>query len=254
MLRIISTLLLAAVLGFSGPALAQSQDNDVLKVGMSGHYFPFTFVDHGDLKGFEVDMMKEIADRIGMDVKFVTSNFSGLFGMLGSGRIDTIANEITITPQRKQVYVFTQPYVYTGAQIVTRKGNDEIHGVQDLRGKTVGVSLGSNFEKLLRELPFADQINIRTYQSNVELDVALGRIDAFVMDRVSSIQLIKKKPLPLQLAGKPFTQIHNALPFRDTPQGRALRDRVNKAITAMKKDGTLTAISKKWFGQDITHL
>jgi putative S-methylcysteine transport system substrate-binding protein len=135
---------------------------------------------------------------------------------------------------------------------VTREGNDEIEGVEDLRGKTVAVNLGSNFEQLLRDLPYADEIDIRTYESNIEQDTALGRVDAFVMDRVSSAQVIQESPLPLELAGSPFSEIRNALPFRDDEDGNALRDRVDAAITTLKEDGTLAEISDKWFGTDIT--
>jgi putative amino-acid transport system substrate-binding protein len=77
-------------------------------------------------------------------------------------------------------------------------------------------------------------------------------VDAFVMDRISSAQVIKESPLPLQLAGKPFSEIRNALPFRDDAEGRALRDRVDAALTALKENGTLAYISAKWFGTDIT--
>lgn len=83
-------------------------------------------------------------------------SFSGLIGALDAGRIDTIANQITITPEREAAFAFTQAYVIDGAQVVTRKGNDAIMGVDDLRGKIVAVNLGSNFEQLLRDLPFAD--------------------------------------------------------------------------------------------------
>jgi len=114
------------------------------------------------------------------------------------------------------------------------------------------VNLGSNFETLLRELPYADQINIKTYESNIQRDTALGRVDAFVMDRVSASQIIKDKPLPLALAGKPFSQITNAYPFQDTETGRALRDEVNKALKTLRENGTLASISEKWFGTDIT--
>ncbi len=72
------------------------------------------------------------------------------------------------------------------------------------------------------------------------------------MDRVSASQVIKDKPLPLALAGKPFSEIRNALPFRDTDEGRAMRDRVEQALEALREDGTLTEISERWFGTDIT--
>ncbi len=196
--------------------------------------------------------MEAVAEEMGSEVEFVTANFSGLFGMLESGRIDTIANQITITEERQTKYTFTEPYVYDGAQVVVRTGNESIGGVEDLRGRTVAVNLGSNYEQLLRELPYADEIDIRTYDSNIEQDTALGRVDAFVMDRVSASQVIKEKPLPLQLAGEPFSQIRNALPFRDTEADRALRDRVDTALATLREDGTLAEISERWFGTDIT--
>jgi putative amino-acid transport system substrate-binding protein len=134
-----------------------------------------------------------------------------------------------------------------------KAGNeDTITSVDDLSGKTVAVNLGSNFEQLLNELPNAANIDIRTYESNIAQDTALGRVDAFVMDRVSSAQLIAESPLPLALAGKPFSEIRNALPFRNDNDGLALRNTFDAAITTLKDDGTLAAISEKWFGSDIT--
>ena len=225
---------------------------DTIRVGMSGGYFPFTFVKLDVLQGFEVDFMNAIGKETGDTIEFSTMAFSGLIGALEAGRLDTVANQITITPEREAKFVFTQPYVYDGAQVVTREGNDTIKGVEDLRGKTVAVNLGSNFEELLRELPFADEIEIKTYDSNIEQDTALGRVDAFVMDRVSSAQVIAESPLPLQLAGPPFSEIRNALPFRNDEAGRALRDKVDAAISKLKADGTLKAISEKWLAADVT--
>ncbi len=223
-----------------------------VKVGMSGRYFPFTFVSNDKLQGFEVDLWHEIGKRNDYKVEFVTASFSGLFGQLETGRIDTISNQITITPERQAKFLFSQPYVIDGAQLVVRKGNDTIHSTADLNNKTVGVNLGSNYEQLLRELPNAKQINIKTYDSGIEQDVALGRTDAFVMDRLSSVAIIKNKPLPLQLAGQPFATIENAWPFLNTSHGKLLQQQVNTTLAAMRKDGTLTAISTKWFDNDIT--
>ncbi|WBU53099.1 amino acid ABC transporter substrate-binding protein [Paracoccus sp. SCSIO 75233] len=246
------TTALTAVIAAALAGSVTAQENDTLVVGMSGGYFPFTFVNQNELQGFEVDVMNAVGEEAGLDIEFETMSFSGLVGALETGRIDTIANQITITPEREAKFAFTQPYVIDGAQVVTREGNDEVAGVESLRGKTVAVNLGSNFEQLLRELPFADEIDIRTYESNIEQDTALGRVDAFVMDRVSSAQVIKESPLPLQLAGAPFSEIRNALPFRNDEDGQAMRDRVDAALTALREDGTLTEISEKWFDSDIT--
>jgi putative amino-acid transport system substrate-binding protein len=241
---------LTAIALATGVSAAQAE---TLNVGMSGGYFPFTFVKLDELQGFEVDFINAVAKETGDEVNFVTMSFSGLIGALESGRIDTIANQITITPEREAKFAFSQPYVFDGAQVVVKEGNeDTIGSVEDLSGKTVAVNLGSNFEELLNELPNAGEIDIRTYESNIAQDTALGRVDAFVMDRVSSAQLIAESPLPLALAGKPFSEIHNALPFRNDDEGQALRDRFDAAITKLKEDGTLTEISEKWFGSDIT--
>lgn len=236
----------------SGLLAASAQAADTLRVGMSGGYFPFTFVEQDELKGFEVDVMNAVGEITGDDIEFVTASFSGLAGMLESGRIDTIANQITITPEREAKYVFTSPYVYDGAQVVVRAGNDSVQGVEDLSGKSVAVNLGSNYEQLLREQPNADEIDIRTYESNIEQDVALGRVEAFVMDRVSATQVIKEKGLPLELAGQPFSTIENALPFRDDEAGREQRDRVDAALAELRESGELSEISEKWFDTDIT--
>lgn len=82
--------------------------------------------------------------------------------------------------------------------------------------------------------------------------MALGRTDAFVMDRLSSIELIKKANLPLELAGQPFETIENAWPFMKNEKGEKLRNEVNTALNAMREDGTLADISIKWFDTDIT--
>ncbi|EIF2843786.1 amino acid ABC transporter substrate-binding protein [Vibrio parahaemolyticus] len=223
-----------------------------VKVGMSGRYFPFTFVKQDKLQGFEVDMWDEIGKRNDYKIEYVTSNFSGLFGLLETGRIDTISNQITMTDERKAKYLFADPYVIDGAQITVRKGNDSIKGVDDLAGKTVAVNLGSNFEQLLRQYDKDGKINIKTYDTGIEHDVALGRADAFVMDRLSALELIKKTGLPLELAGEPFETIQNAWPFVNNEKGQKLQAEVNKALAEVRADGTVEKISVKWFGADIT--
>ncbi|MFA0084989.1 amino acid ABC transporter substrate-binding protein [Vibrio sp. 10N.286.49.C2] len=233
----------------SQAAYAATQE---VKVGMSGRYFPFTFVKQDKLQGFEVDLWDEIARRNDYNVEYVTASFSGLFGLLDTGRIDTISNQITITDERKAKFLFADPYVVDGAQITVRKGNDSIQGIDDLAGKTVAVNLGSNFEQLLRSYDKDEKINIKTYDTGIEHDVALGRADAFVMDRLSALELIKKTGLPLQLAGEPFETIENAWPFVNNEKGLALQQDVNTALAAMRADGTLASISEKWFGADIT--
>jgi putative amino-acid transport system substrate-binding protein len=240
----------AAVAAIALSAATVQAATDV-KVGMSGRYYPFTFVQQDKLQGFEVDLWDEIGKRNDYKVEYVTANFCGLCGLLETGRIDTISNQITMTEARTAKYLFADPYVVDGAQITVRKGSD-IKGIDDLAGKTVAVNLGSNFEQLLRSYDKENKIKIKTYDTGIEHDVALGRADAFVMDRLSALELIKKTGLPLELAGQPFETIQNAWPFVNNDSGKKLQAEVNKTLAEMRADGTLEKISSKWFGADIT--
>ena len=249
-----STVILAGCSGDSAPesqALNQSTEPAV-KVGMSGTYYPFTFMEGGELQGFEVDLWKEVGSRLESRVEFVTAPFSGLFGMLEAGQINTISNQITLTPERVARYAFSQTYVYDGAQIAVHSENSDIKGVDDLKGRKVAVNLGSNFEQILRSHDPENRIDIVTYDSGIEQDVVVGRSDAFIMDRISVLSLVEKSGLPLKLAGEPIEILENGMPFPATEEGRVLRDKVNQALDDMRSDGSLAEISGRWFGGDIT--
>ena len=231
-----------------------NETQQVIKVGSSGGYFPFTFMKDDKLQGFEIDVWNEIGKRAGYKIDFVTAGFSGLFGMLDTGKIDTIANQITITDQRKQKYLFASPYVYTGAQLVVKKGNDKITKLEDLKGKKVGVDLGSNYEQIMRKYDTKNEINIITYQgSGATQDVMLGRIDALMIDKVSALASIQDQNLDLQIAGNIVEPIENAFPFVNNDKNKATLVKVDKAISDMKADGTLEKISNKWVKTDITN-
>lgn len=253
-----SWLLVLSIL--AGCSLSEQDSNNkphkkqegTIRIGMSGSYFPFTFSRDNRLQGFEVDLWQEIGQRLDRPVEFVTANFSGLFGMLEAGKIDTISNQITKTPARAQKYLFSDTYVFDGAQIVVHKDNDQIQGFKDLCHKTVAVNLGSNYEHLLKSKDSHNCIEVKTYDTGFEHDVIIGRTDAFVMDRNSVLATIKSADLPLKLAGIPIDYMENALPFTDTKSGRALKVQVNQTLKAMREDGSLKAISVKWFDTNIS--
>ncbi len=251
----IGVLLLGILLGalFIGCG-KEAPKKDVIRVGTSGGYYPFTYTENDELKGFDIEVWKEIGNRLGRDVEFKTAKFSGLFGMMDTGKLDTISNQITITEKRREKYRFSDPYVYSGAQLFVTAGNPEnINGVEDLAGKRVAVQVGTNYEEVIRKVAEEVEFEIINYDSgNMVKDVEMGRADAFMMDKVSIIELIKKNDLQIQLAGKPVEYIENAFPFVDTDENTGLIQEVNGALKGMREDGTLEAISNKYFGMDIT--
>ena len=244
--KFIAAALASAALAF--PAAAET-----IRVGMSGGYFPFTFVRQDELQGFEVDFMNAIADETGDEVAFVTMSFSGLVGALEAGRIDTIANQITITPEREAKFVFSQPYVYDGAQVVVREGNDDDHR---------------------RRGPARQE---RRGQPRLELRAAAARAALRRRDRHPHLREQHRaghrarprrrlrdgpglhRPGDRRVAAaagsspaRRSREIQNALPFRNDDAGQAFRDRVDAAITTLKENGTLSEISQKWLGADVT--
>lgn len=230
-------------------------DKNVITIGTSGGYHPFTFKNEEDkLDGFEIDVWNAIGEKIGYEIDFKTSDFSGLFGMLDTGRIDTIANQITITDQRKEKYLFPVPYVYSGAQLIVKEGNNDIVSLESLKGKKVGVSLGSNYEQIIREYDKNNEIEVVTYEDFIGSlqDVALGRIDAVMNDKLAGAINIKESGLPLQLGGEPVSTLENSFPFANNDENEALIKEINKAVVEMQTDGSLKDISMKWFGVDVT--
>ncbi len=226
---------------------------EVIKVGTSGGYFPFTFFENDKLQGFEIDVWRAIAKKLDVEVEFKTAKFSGLFGMLETNKIDTISNQVTMTDKRIAKYSFATPYVYDGAQIVVHEETINISSLDDLKGKKIGVSLGTNYVNIVKDYDKDSQIEVISYDGNgFEQDVVLKRIDAFVQDRVSSVELIKKAKLPLKLVGSPIVIIKNSFPFLKNGKNEVLLKKVDSAIVALREDGTLKNISMKWFNTDIT--
>jgi len=258
MKRISLVIVLVLLLGTSimiGTNMGSNEATDEkIIVGMSGGYKPYTYTDtDGDLVGFEVDTWREIGKRIGRDVEFTTADFSGLFGLLDSKKIHTISNQITVNDKRKEKYIFSEPYVYYGAQLVVKEGNNEIVDLETLKGKSVGVSLGSNYEEMIREFDVNNDIEIITYESyqGSLQDVSLGRIDAVLNDKLAGLTAIEESGLNIKLAGEPIEILFNAFPFVQD-QDQDLIDQVNQAIEAMYADGTFEEIALRWFPVNIT--
>ncbi|MEN0615611.1 transporter substrate-binding domain-containing protein [Klebsiella indica] len=254
---IITTVLLSAFL------LAGCDDNKkpaanekVLHVGTFGVSIGFSYKQNGkDYEGYDIATVNAIAKKLGYSrVELTTADMTGLFGMLDAGKIDTIANQVEVNDKRREKYQFSQPYIYSGAQLVTRKNDDSIQNIADLKGKRLGVDVGSSKENFLRKNYPDAGIDIHTYDepSAIIQDVALGRIDAYIMDRAGAQLLIDNSRLPLKKSGDPVYRYQEAFPFVKNEKGDALRKAFDDALTALKADGTLTKLSEQYLKQDVS--
>lgn len=230
-----------------------TENTKIIKVGTSGGYYPFTYFENDKLQGFEIDVWNAIGEKLNSEIEFKTSKFSGLFGMLETSKIDTISNQITRTDKRIEKYNFAIPYVYDGAQIIVHNETTNISSLDDLKGKKLGVGLGTNYADIVKAYDKNNEIEIITYEGNgFQQDVKLKRIDAYIEDRTSAVEAIKKGNLPLKLVGEPIKVLVNSFPFLKNEKSAELLNDVNKAIEQLRADGTLKNISMKWFNTDIT--
>jgi L-cystine transport system substrate-binding protein len=230
------------------PALIQQRGT--FRIGTEGTYPPFSFRGpDNQLQGFDIDVAKEIAIKLGVRPEFITTEWSGIIAGLQAAKFDAIINQVAITPERKQVVDFSLPYVYSTPELIVRRDDGRQFGsLEDLKGKRLGVGLGSNFETLAKSV---SGIAVKTYPGASEYlsDLVARRIDAALNDRLMIGYLLKNANLPLR-AGAVLTvgQREIAIPIgKNNPK---LLQAINDAVTALRRQGVLTKLSQQWFGID----
>lgn len=233
-----------------------SPASKVLTIGTTGELFPYVYKNTKDnkLEGYEVDVWNAISQKLGYKIEWQVAEFAGLFGLMDTGKIDTITNSISVTDARKEKYYFTTPYIYSGPQLVVKKGNDAIQTLEDLKGKKIAIVSGSAYVNYVKEADKDNKIQIVNYESGDATlnDVALGRVDATFATRASGLAQIKKTGLPLQLAGKQLSVAPAAGPFVKNEKTKTFVEQINKALQELQNDGTLTKLSVQWYTEDLS--
>ncbi|WP_102960724.1 amino acid ABC transporter substrate-binding protein [Mangrovicella endophytica] len=244
---------LAALL--AGPATAQSNLDEIksagaLKIGTEGTYAPFTFHDaSGALVGFDVEIGRAVAERLGVKAEFLEGKWDGLIAGLDANRYDAVINQVGITEERKKKYDFSEPYIASKAVLIVKADNNEIKDFPDLKGKRSAQSLTSNFGKLA-ETNGAELVGTDGFDQSIQL-VLQGRADATINDSLSFYDFKKAKPdAPVKIAAEEANAEHSGIIIRkNEPE---LLAAINKALEDIKADGTYKAISDKYFGQDVS--
>ena len=243
--------------GNSGEVEGNSEKK-VLRVGSSGIYPPFISVDsEGKAHGYDVEVLELVGEKLGYEIEWTFAEFSGIFGMLDAGQIDTVANLIAATDERREKYDFSSPYAYSGATIVVQEENNSIKSIEDLKGKKVGVLLGNNLHSFLEEWnkENGNKIEITPYQdvSGTYKEVALGRLDAFVDVKITAASRIKEEGLPLKIYGEDYLiNFDYAFPFVRSEDNKEFLEAFSKEIEKLHEDGTLKDLSDKWSAIDVT--
>ncbi|MBO8162679.1 MAG: transporter substrate-binding domain-containing protein [Brevibacillus sp.] len=241
------TLVVSALYGCAGQT-ESGADKPEFVFAMSGMYPPFNYQENGELVGFDVEIGKALAEKMGMTPKPVTNPWQTILAALKADKFDAIIGSMAITEERQKEVDFTKPYYESGAQIFVSQDNQEITSADDLKGKRIGVVVSSTFEQVAKE--YTDKVE--AYDSDVtalqELLVE-GRLDAVITDELVGKYAITKNNLPIKAVGEPLYLDQMGIPVKKGNQ--ALLEKLNKALEEIKADGTYEQISKKYFGENI---
>lgn len=231
--------------------LSQIQESGLLKVGVEGTYPPYTYHDEdGEFTGFDVEVAKAIADKLGVEADFTESAWDSLLAGIDSGRLDTVINAVSITDERSEKYDFAGPYFYITQQIVVSKDNDDIVDMDSLNGKKMANTATTAYLDILEDAG-ASLVQINTADEAVSL-ISSGRADFTTFNSVVFNEYLQQHPdANLKVA---FV-IPNVVDEYGVPVKKgetALYDAIQSAIDELKKDGTLSQLSMDYFDTDFT--
>ena len=232
--------------------LAAIQTNGKLVVALEGAWQPWSYHDESDtLVGYDVEVSRAIAEKLGVEPEYVESDWDSLFAGLDAGRFDIVCNGVEVTDERSKTYDFTTPYGYIHTALAVRKDNEDIKSFEDLKGKTTANSLASTYMELAESYGATVQ-GIDTLEETIQLLTA-GRIDATLNADVSFYDYLNVHPdADFKLVAQTEDASHVAIPVRKGDDSASLLEAINTAIEELHADGTLKALGEKYFGQDIS--
>lgn len=235
-----------------GDLLSQIQASGTITVAMEGTWAPWTYHDESDnLVGYDVEVATKIAEKLGVEPKFVEGEWDGLLAGLDAGRYDIMVNGVDITPERAEKYDFSTPYAYNRTAVITQKDNDSIKTLEDLNGKTTANTISSTYAELAEQYG-ATVTGVDDLNQTFELLLS-GRIDATLNAEVTYYDYMKEHPdANAKIAVLTADANEVAIPMRKGDETATLRTAIDTAIEEMRADGTLKELSEKYFGTDIS--
>lgn len=213
-----------------------------IKIAMSGDYAPFSYHNEQQaLDGFDVEVARDIADRLGVVLKPVTVLWNDKVSGLLNGDFDAMLGCVAVSEEKRRDISFSAPYYHSTTQLMVRKGSG-FRAPEDLINKAVGAVAGTTFEKDAEKL---GAIDLRLYQGHSQAfrDLDNGILDALVTDQVAGDNAIRSGKFSIEFLGPSLGNRSVAIGLRKEDKG--LSDRIESVLEDMRKDGTLQRLIKK---------
>ena len=244
--------LTAAAGAFAQSNLAEIKSAGVIKIGTEGTYAPFSYHDKSNtLTGFDVEIGRAIAQRLGVKAQFVEGKWDGLIAGLDAKRYDAVINQVGVTDARKAKYAFSEPYIASAAALIVRNDNTTIKSFADLKGRKSANTLTSNFGKLAQSHG-AEVVAVQGFNDAIELLVS-KRVEATVNDNLSFLDFKKQRPdAPVKIVALDKSAEFSVSAVLMRKGDDALVAAVNKALVDIVADGTYKKISEQFFGVDVS--
>ena len=244
------------IFGFiAGAFLALNLNASTIKKGelivaTEGTYSPYSFYDEkGELVGYDVDIAKAVAKKLNLKIEFLTAPWDAMLAAFDAGKADVVFNQVSITDERKKKYAFSVPYTVTFGAIITRKDNNDIKSFADLKGKKDADSATSNWAKVAVKYG-AEHVVTDSFAKSMELLIS-RRVDAVVRDNIVFYDFIKERPnTPVKIAASLDEKDYTAAAVKK--DNAELAEQISNALTELSKEGKLEAISKSYFGKDVS--
>lgn len=247
-----SVLTMAVSAKGSDDLLETIQKRGTIIVGLEGDWAPWSYVDENDeLTGYDVEVAKAIADKLGVEIQIVPGEWDGLFAGMDAGRYDMVINGVEVTEERADKYDFSTPYAYIRTALIVKGDNDSIKTFEDLKGKKTANSIASTYMNLAESYG-ATCYGVSTLDETLTM-VLQGRVDATLNAIVSFTDYMAQHPdSNLKVVATTEEASNVAIPMRKGDETASLREAVNKAIDELREDGTLSELSTRFFGEDIS--
>lgn len=221
-----------------------------LIVGTEPTFPPFEMTDEktGEIIGFDIDLIKKIAENQGLEVEIQSIGFDGLIPALQSGQIDIIASGMTITEDRAKEVLFSEPYINAGLALAVLESNMEITSVEDLEGLTVGVQIGTTGSEKAEELLAQGLIKeVKTYNTVdiVMMELVNGGIDAVINDLPVTTAYIAKQPGTIKMVGEPLSS--ESYGFAVRSEDTELAEKINAGLAELTESGYYDELTQEYF-------